>query len=204
MVLKKYLKLIESWHKMAEKQSDYFLKFILEYISFNAWVKQQNSQKDLFTKERNMINAIKLNKSIIKCYLKIVDKDLIKDLIEILDNHPIENVKYPDDSNWNGKIINTQDFAGIIEFIYRVRNNLFHGDKQMNFERDEKLVKYGYKLLQPLMNMAIRLGDSSIFVLNAIVPNNNSQNITCPFCNKKFQDKTGFWHHFTAKHIILK
>jgi len=86
-----------------------------------------------------------------------------------LELEPIKNVTYNNDKRWdcdterpldvvsknNGKLRSVDDFTNIIEFIYRARNNLFHGKKGPNYERDLTIVEYGYKLLKPLMTILL-------------------------------------------------
>ncbi len=55
------------------------------------------------------------------------------------------------DRRWNGKLESEDDFDGIIEFIIRARNNLFHGDKGYDDERDKFLVTQGNLVLQHLV-----------------------------------------------------
>ena len=47
------------------------------------------------------------------------------------------------------------DWENMVEFWYTIRNNLFHGSKKLDIERDEFLVEYGYKTLSSLMNCVL-------------------------------------------------
>lgn len=55
-------------------------------------------------------------------------------------NRPLINEDPSGDQRWNGKLASSEDFAGIIEFIVRARNNLFHGDKEPSEEIDQQVV----------------------------------------------------------------
>ena len=44
-------------------------------------------------------------------------------------------------------ISNTDDWDNIVESVYWIRNNLFHGYKYPGDERDKKLVRIGYHLI---------------------------------------------------------
>jgi hypothetical protein len=50
------------------------------------------------------------------------------------------------------------DWENLVEYWYRVRNNLFHGRKAPEFRRDRDLVKYAYLTLAPLMENFIKHG----------------------------------------------
>ena len=43
----------------------------------------------------------------------------------------------------------------MVEFWYSIRNNLFHGTKDPEVERDRKLVEFGYKTLSSLMEIFV-------------------------------------------------
>lgn len=92
--------------------------------------------------------------------------------MEELKRNPLKNVTWSKDKWWDcdadqllkyisispndGKLRSIDDFINIIEFIYRVRNNLFHGKKGLNFKRDLRIVEYGFKILNPLMEILIK------------------------------------------------
>ncbi len=50
------------------------------------------------------------------------------------------------------------DWENLVEYWYRVRNNLSHGRKAPEFRRDRDLVKYAYLTLAPLMENFIKYG----------------------------------------------
>ena len=121
--------------------------------------------------DRPLIQNLKQDNGLKERYLDRVDNDTLKDLILHLESDPIQNVTNPDDKWWDfngknfpnghvksphdGKIVSTKDFRNIIEFIYRARNNLFHGHKLLDYEEDLIIVTYGYKILYPLMEIVI-------------------------------------------------
>lgn len=165
MESKNYIEAIKNWHKKAEKEKDYFVKFILEYISFIAYLNRDQPDN----KDRSLIQNLKTNELLKNEYLNKLDKRLIKNIINELELNPIKNVTKHYDKWWDcnstdppnivsqndGKIRSIKDFTNIIEFIYRARNNLFHGKKGPNYERDSTIVEYGYKLLKPLMTILL-------------------------------------------------
>ncbi len=162
-----YWKALKSWHKKASQEEDYFIKFFLEYISFISYLNMNRNSKT----DRPLIQNLKQDNDLRKKYLERVDNDTLKDLILHLESDPIQNETNPDDKWWDfdgenlpnghvksphdGKIASTKDFRNIIEFIYRARNNLFHGHKLLDYEEDLIIVTYGYKILYPLMEIVI-------------------------------------------------
>ncbi|HEX2792143.1 MAG TPA: hypothetical protein VHO23_00250, partial [Candidatus Paceibacterota bacterium] len=52
-----------------------------------------------------------------------------------------------------GKIRNLEDWENMVEFWHSIRNNLFHGSKNPQDERDQLLIGNGYKTLNPLVEL---------------------------------------------------
>lgn len=167
----KYWESIKKWHERTKEEKDVFIQFILEYISFIAFLKSKNPM----IRDRPLIQKLKRDENLKKKYLEEMDKRIIETLMNELERDPIKNVTVPDDRYWDndtnrklalissndGKLRSMDDFTNIIEFIYRARNNLFHGQKSLNYERDEIIVKYGYKLLHPLMEIVLNYENKS-------------------------------------------
>jgi len=162
-----YDDLIKSWHMKAQTEGDYFIKFVFEYLSLIAYLNKRNYHNET---DRRLIQELKRNQDVRSLYLGSVNNRTIKELIEVLDTKPIENVTNPNDKWWDcdsdsclhtesendGKIRNEKDFSNIIEFVYRARNNLFHGEKGPEIERDRIIVKHGFEILKPLMDILIK------------------------------------------------
>lgn len=60
----------------------------------------------------------------------------------------VEESKY-----WDGTIKSDEDWKGMVEFWYTIRNNLFHGTKVPSRKRDLFMVKYGYNSLKELVKI---------------------------------------------------
>lgn len=54
-----------------------------------------------------------------------------------------------------GRLYGEQDWANLIELWRAVRDNLFHGSKNPDVLRDQKMVEFGHKTLQPLVEILI-------------------------------------------------
>lgn len=152
-----YDRLIYSWYKKSTEE-DYFSKFIFLDLAFVALLRKKyfvNSKID-----RDAIKAIKKADKIKSTYLEFIKKDreieaTFEALIRELKKEPLKNV-----SRNNGKIEelsikDKEDWENLIEFIYTVRNNLFHGEKNPEEFRDWSMVYYAYGLLKPLVEILI-------------------------------------------------
>ena len=176
-----YTRLINNWHIRASEE-DYFSKFVFEYLAFIAHVKTQLYQN--IGSDRRAIQRLKRDQSLRRRYLKIVrteptlkhDWEHIKRTLDevrlgnssrnLFDVEEIEwwnceqeelNQKTPEEKRKvNGEIHSLDDWGNMVEFWHGIRNNLFHGAKDPENERDQFAVKYGYRTLRELMELLIR------------------------------------------------
>jgi hypothetical protein len=126
------------WYTRALHEEDTFIRFVLLYISLEIFSTDSGSNVRTFL--QNNSNFIK--------FLEITDIEKLK--IE-LDKKPHLNMNPDGDKRWNGILIDTNDWKGLIEYLVRSRNNLFHGDKGFESERDNLIVTLGNSFLEPIL-----------------------------------------------------
>jgi hypothetical protein len=159
---------VNDWHNRANKEKeDYFVKFIFDYLAFVALICHRNYGNK---SDRQLIQELKRNNEHIReNYYSKANHHRINEIVEILKSDPITNDTNPNDKWWDcvldncpnqvspndGIIESVDDFQNILEYIYRARNNLFHGRKGMNLRRDSLIVEYGFYLLNPLVEVLI-------------------------------------------------
>lgn len=174
--LETYDSLIVNWHNKA-KEGDYFSRFVFEYLSFIALLKNKIAIEA--TSDRQAIQKLKSSENIRNEYLNLMrkDKDLHtswKSVITELKKSPLYNSSQDMDSPeidkwWNsdghspsaptkdkGQIHSTKDWMNMVEFWNGVRNNLFHGGKNPNIARDIFLVEHAYKTLSSFMKIQLK------------------------------------------------
>ncbi len=127
----------KQWFERAKSESDEFVRFILVFIALEVLVKMNG----------NSIRDIKKDQSLFK---EISKKDL-ELLVSELDSQPLQNMNPDGDHRWDGKITSVDDTNGIVEFIIRGRNNLFHGDKGPDEGRDLFIIQHGNKIIEPIV-----------------------------------------------------
>ena len=155
-----YADLIIQWFERSNSESDIFTKFIFLYISFIAFLTQVNSGK----KDRGIIESLKHAKDARSYYTALIQTNselraTLQNLVLELRKQPISNDTRPNDTHWkgiDGVMQDETDWENLVEYWYRVRNNLFHGRKAPGFERDRNLVTYAYWTLTPLMENFIK------------------------------------------------
>lgn len=175
-----YEKLIRSWHTKASEE-DYFSKFMFEYLAFIAYVKTKYSNGN--PQDRPAIQALKRDATIKNQYLEKVrtnnllksDWEKVKEKLE--QTSLVNSSRDPDNTEeikfWNcsvdhsnqktheeiektsGVLHTLEDWENMVEFWYSIRNNLFHGTKDPEIERDKFVVEYAYKTLKQLVEIFI-------------------------------------------------
>lgn len=135
MVNSEYINKAKRWFKKGKTEEDIFIKFILFYISFEVFVKVNN------------LNKYTLNKSIENEFFNQIDLNILQNLKKILDKNPLKNMQ----NKLYVKLANIYDFKNILRFINFGRNNLFHGDKSLDIERDRMIASYGCHILETLL-----------------------------------------------------
>jgi hypothetical protein len=171
--------LITKWHNKAKEQDDFFSQYVFEYLSFIAHIKS-NSGLDT-PSDRNCIQELKGNETIKQQYLSLMQKDKeLKDawmkikgeFDKIHLGNASNNLNEVGECKWwnchqpqlgqatveekqniKGAINSLDNWSNMIEFWYIIRNNLFHGAKSPENERDLFVMEYGYKTLSKLMNL---------------------------------------------------
>ena len=131
-------KIILSWKQKWDNETNDFDKFICYWISLNAWYWtffEINS-----TKERDYINEIK-NRLINEIEYFQDEIKLAKSLTPKLRNL----------TRWNYEI-EVNDIWTLIEFIYIVRNNLFHWNKEDTNDRDIQILNIATPILLKILN----------------------------------------------------
>lgn len=142
---------IKMWYYKSE--IDHFSSFTTLWIAFNAFYnvkfREGSNRKNIkeFVKDVNLKEIyVALLKS--ESNFKIEVQDLKKEL----DKKPLYNDKGSGRSSITGRdypinVENIQNMDQLVDVLYTIRNNLFHGDKSLLAERDQRLVELAYKIL---------------------------------------------------------
>ena len=136
--------LIINWYNnRARNEQEPYFKFLCLWICFNAWLEHESTKST----DRAMIDWLKgaqSNTSELWASYEVMLKTTTgeQNVINLMNSCPIGG------SRGAPVIINSStDSDNIIESIYRIRCNLFHGGKAEGSSRDEKLVTYANNIL---------------------------------------------------------
>ena len=175
-----YNQLIRNWHTKASEE-DYFSKFVFEYLAFFAHLKTQlfdssdldrqaiQKLKQDITLKNSYLARIESNKGLKRNWQHIKEKlDEVRLGNASRDLNAVEEIKWwncshdelhqqttEEKAKLKGVIHSLEDWENMIEFWHSVRNNLFHGAKNLENERDQFAVKYGYLTLRELMEIIL-------------------------------------------------
>ena len=138
------------WLQRAERKQvfvDDGDRFISLWIAFNGWMRGRFGEA---IGDRNQIEAVKEIQDFKEVFnnLKTTD-DKFRECLEKLSALPIVNMQFRN----NQEVIYVYDgtFESLIELIYQVRCNLFHGRKDItDDEKDIEAVSLAYQILLPL------------------------------------------------------
>jgi hypothetical protein len=177
--------LVASWLKRADREEDVFERFIFTYIAFNAWaaavsefdddakwrtaLAQSDEVNDRFVQNRydpEFCNAIV---EFAKSWPIFVAKDLRRrniqraplegrpraEVVELLRRNNVECApacwfKHREEGS------ETADWPHTLDAIYRVRCNLFHGEKGADFKSDREIVSAACAVLLPFVRDVTR------------------------------------------------
>jgi len=152
-----YLEKAKKWHERAKREKDPFVKFALEYIAFEALLHWRFPNE---RQSRRLIQNLKQDQNTKTVFLGKIKNIDFSGVIETLKNEPLRNVSGMGRNYWEGEdgiLRNEGDYTNMVEFIYRARNNLFHGHKNPRIERDEFIVETANVLLTPLIDAILEV-----------------------------------------------
>jgi hypothetical protein len=131
--------LIKVWWEKGTRETDKFSRFLFFWICFNAWLAYCSNK----ITDRQMINWLKsssANRSdLSQTYQKLQTKKEFKTYLKSLSRlSPIYDPRGIYDPV---NVRDENDFPNVVEAIYRIRCNLFHGSKEAHVARDQNLVQ---------------------------------------------------------------
>jgi len=139
----------DKWLKRAEREKasiDDVDRFISLWIAFNGWMKGKYGEN---TRECYMIKKVKELRDMESVFtdLKEHNSCFAKDLNK-LEQYTVANMRHINDESKNKRYDGT--FESLIETIYQIRCNLFHGRKDAEDKKDTELARLSYRILIPL------------------------------------------------------
>ncbi len=146
----------QKWLGRAEREESVTIdmgdKFISLWISFNGWMKAKFGEP---VKDATLIKHLKGFKDMREVFIDLQKKsETFINNLEELGRYTVLDMRYIDDVSKNIKFDGT--FDSLIDVIYRVRCNLFHGRKS-DEGKDLQLISLSYNILLPLFKKYLGL-----------------------------------------------
>ncbi|OYU82543.1 MAG: hypothetical protein CFE24_15060 [Flavobacterium sp. BFFFF2] len=132
--------IINNWLKKGDKEKDNFNKFLCYWISFNCYYTSITGNPY----DKQALDALKLYQPIEEPFKIMIEKHMIffQNLLSVC---PIldERINPKPPLNFNEITI-----SNTIDILYRVRCNLFHGNKDINDKRDIEVISVALPVLE--------------------------------------------------------
>lgn len=139
---------IAIWRDRAYVIDDIYVKFFILYMCFDAWMTSE-SGKDSDEKKKQWI---KQDGNLLHQYWKTGRHESIDFLKGLKGLSPVKDLR-PGHQNSFEKLTDINNFKQVVDFIYQIRCNLFHGGKSAIDGRDRELVEYSYHVLLEWLNV---------------------------------------------------
>jgi len=166
----KFIGVASRWYQKAVDCDDRFDQFISVWISFNAIYGYRNGKElekiNSILKEFN-IEAIEniLSRSEVQYFMDMVPSIQYLNLDKVILNTSNSQEKLKRNISSNPRLA----LENLMFILNKVRNNLFHGDKRIESNRDVDIVKHAYPIIREIVR--IHLGfDENITSTNQESP----------------------------------
>jgi len=151
-----YDRFIPEWIKRAERKDvmvDNADRFMALWVAFNGWLKKKYGESRT---DKMLINKVKENEELKSIFeTNKTGNDEYKIYLTRLEQYSVRDMRKPDDENRNKEYDGS--YESLIEVIYQIRCNLFHGRKNVDEdEKDYELIEMAYHLLLPIFKEALR------------------------------------------------
>ncbi|MBI3040993.1 MAG: hypothetical protein HYY80_05035, partial [Chloroflexi bacterium] len=140
----------KTWLQRAERGKEYIDdgdRFISLWIAFNGWMKGKFGEA---VKDSTLVKRVKESGEIQQKFEDMKNNERFVALLKKLSKYTVTDMRYPNDScrskGYGGNL------ASLMDVIYQVRCNLFHGRKDVEGDqKDIELVSLSYQILLLLL-----------------------------------------------------
>lgn len=149
---------IKTWLYRAstKRKMDRADQFISLWISFNAWLKSRYGHN---LPDSTSIEKVGNNKELESIFDDIKKEKQYRKKLERIKLYNITDMRYPQNKNRNKRVESGErEFSSLMEAIYQIRCNLFHGRKNVSEKegKDWELVYLAYDLLFPIFDSYLK------------------------------------------------
>jgi hypothetical protein len=144
--------LIGWWQVKGQKESDPFVKFFIFYVCFDAWITAESGKDSdrgklhWFTSTNNCLKERRLD------FWRSPQTQALLKSLQMLS--PVEDMR-PNHRGEYKALNDINSLEEVVNFIYQIRCNLFHGSKSPMADRDAQLVDLSGRLLEKWITWAL-------------------------------------------------
>jgi len=155
-------KLVVDWFRRSQGETvsefDIFDRFTSLWISFNAWETYESDKES----DRKKIEWAKMNTDLNSKFSELLSDDptFRQDVTALQEMCPIRRNRPYKNSN-EVTIANINNFNEVLEAIYVIRCNFFHGEKSPDDRRDRTLTELAFRILSKVFAAKISQLSSS-------------------------------------------
>ena len=133
--------IVKGWIKKGDGETDSFFKFISYWIAFNCWLTTKTNEYC----DRDALDKLYKEPSLYGGFSSIVNDGNNKKLFDALVGIcPIENNR----KRTKRPVNDYKNFAEVMNVLYEIRCNLFHGSKIDSNERDAQVMRAAVPVLE--------------------------------------------------------
>lgn len=131
------------WKHRADEIPDPFVQFFILYMCLDNWMTIGSG----LANDQGKKHWIEKNGNLLSKYWSEAPHLSLEHLHRLKELSPIEDLR-PTHRGHFTNLDDIDDFRNVVDFIYQIRCNLFHGGKNASRSRDSKLVDYSSRVLR--------------------------------------------------------
>jgi hypothetical protein len=141
---------INEWFRLAVERhpDDPFFSFIALWIAFNAhYISRYHFDRDARVSDHKYVRRFAQEAAHVQHHRRLLANDDYHDAVGILTQHGVQDII----SGKRYEITRTEDLLAVLETVYQVRCNLFHGGKLRDDPRDLQLTAAAFVIVKHLL-----------------------------------------------------
>jgi hypothetical protein len=145
---------ISEWYRIADEQrpDDPFFQFIGIWIAFNAfYVSRYHNFTDARVSDHKCVRKFAQEAGSVAYHRRLLKDAEYARAVAVLAEEGVRDVI----SDEHYEIPKPEDLAAVLEVVYQVRCNLFHGGKLIRDPRDQRLTRASFMIIKHLLQPII-------------------------------------------------
>ncbi len=138
--------LVKGWHQRARREGDLTSKFVFLWFCLNAWLAFESDEDTDREMIEWLIGPAATASELRASYVLAAQSEVFVSYLRAF--AALSPITSTGRRLREVRIESPEDFDGIVQGLYQVRCNLFHGGKRVTDPRDQKLIKVCARILE--------------------------------------------------------